>query len=159
MGRGMVRRGLRAPMLVVTDGAPGLIRVMEELWPDSDRQRWTVHRDLLGRARRGHLAGGWRGQAAPAGRRPGARVPERSPLPGRRPADPLRAPRVPAPSPLAAALDKPAGALTGGGEAADEGGARPVHRQRSRARPHRAGALTAGANARRPDGPGAGRTD
>jgi len=43
MGRGLVRRGLRAPMLVVTDGAPGLIRAMEELWPDSDRQRCTVH--------------------------------------------------------------------------------------------------------------------
>jgi putative transposase len=44
MGRDLVRRGLRAPMLVVTDGAPGLIRAMEELWPDSDRQRCTVHR-------------------------------------------------------------------------------------------------------------------
>src|SRR5499427_5381557 len=44
MGRGLVRRGLRAPMLVVTDGAPGLIRAMEELWPDSHRQRCTVHR-------------------------------------------------------------------------------------------------------------------
>jgi len=31
-------------MLVVTDGAPGLIRAMEELWPDADRQRCTVHR-------------------------------------------------------------------------------------------------------------------
>jgi putative transposase len=44
MGRGLVRRGLRAPMLVVTDGAPGLIRAIEELWPDSHRQRCTVHR-------------------------------------------------------------------------------------------------------------------
>jgi len=44
IGRGLVRRGLRAPMLVVTDGAPGLIRAMEELWPGSDRQRCTVHR-------------------------------------------------------------------------------------------------------------------
>ncbi|HKF74783.1 MAG TPA: transposase, partial [Candidatus Dormibacteraeota bacterium] len=51
MGRGLVRRGLRAPMLVVTDGAPGLIRAMEELWPDSDRQRCTVHRlrNLVGK--------------------------------------------------------------------------------------------------------------
>ena len=39
MGRGLARRGPRTPMLVVTDGAPGLIRAMEELWPDSDRQR------------------------------------------------------------------------------------------------------------------------
>ena len=44
MGRGLLRRGLRAPMLVITDGAPGLIRAMEELWPGSDRQRCTVHR-------------------------------------------------------------------------------------------------------------------
>jgi putative transposase len=44
MGRDLIRRGLRAPMLVVTDGAPGLIRAIEELWPDSDRQRCTVHR-------------------------------------------------------------------------------------------------------------------
>ena len=44
MGRGLVRRGLRAPMLMVTDGAPGLIRAMEELWPDADRQRCSVHR-------------------------------------------------------------------------------------------------------------------
>jgi hypothetical protein len=41
MGRDLVRRGLRAPMPAVTDGAPGLIRAMEELWPDSDRQRCT----------------------------------------------------------------------------------------------------------------------
>jgi putative transposase len=33
------RRGLGAPMLIVTDGAPGLIRAMEERWPDRDRQR------------------------------------------------------------------------------------------------------------------------
>ena len=33
MGRGLVRRGLRAPMLVVTEGASGLIEAMEELWP------------------------------------------------------------------------------------------------------------------------------
>jgi putative transposase len=44
MGRGLIRRGLRPPMLVVTDGAPGLIRAMEELWPDADRRRCTVHR-------------------------------------------------------------------------------------------------------------------
>src|SRR5262249_52823143 len=43
MGRDLVRRGLRAPMLVVTDGAHGLIRAVEELWPDSHRQRCTVH--------------------------------------------------------------------------------------------------------------------
>jgi hypothetical protein len=41
MGRDLVRPGLPAPMLVVTDGAGGLIRAMEELWSDSDRQSPT----------------------------------------------------------------------------------------------------------------------
>ena len=44
LGRGLIRRGLRSPLLVVTDGAPGLIRAVEELWPDADRARCTVHR-------------------------------------------------------------------------------------------------------------------
>ncbi len=44
MGRGLIRRGLRAPWLAVGDGAPGLQRAVEELWPDADRQRCTVHR-------------------------------------------------------------------------------------------------------------------
>ncbi|HVC76818.1 MAG TPA: transposase, partial [Candidatus Micrarchaeaceae archaeon] len=44
MGRGLARRGLRAPWMAVVDGAPGLIKAVEELWPDSDRQRCTVHR-------------------------------------------------------------------------------------------------------------------
>jgi putative transposase len=44
MGRGLVRRGLRTPWLVVTDGAPGLLRAIEELWPEAERQRCTVHR-------------------------------------------------------------------------------------------------------------------
>jgi len=44
LGRDLVRRGLRAPWLVVTDGAPGLIKAVEELWPEADRQRCTVHR-------------------------------------------------------------------------------------------------------------------
>ena len=44
MGRGLARCGLRGPDLVVSDGAPGLIRAIEELWPDADRQRCTVHR-------------------------------------------------------------------------------------------------------------------
>lgn len=44
LGRGLIARGLRSPLLVVTDGAPGLVRAVEELWPDADRQRCTVHR-------------------------------------------------------------------------------------------------------------------
>jgi transposase-like protein len=44
LGRGLSARGLRDPLLVVTDGAPGLIRAITELWPDADRQRCSVHR-------------------------------------------------------------------------------------------------------------------
>jgi transposase-like protein len=44
LGRDLLRRGLPAPWLTVTDGAPGLIRAVEELWPDADRQRCSVHR-------------------------------------------------------------------------------------------------------------------
>jgi putative transposase len=44
MGRGLVRRRLRAPWITVADGAPGLVKAVEDLWPDSDRQRCTVHR-------------------------------------------------------------------------------------------------------------------
>jgi transposase-like protein len=44
VGRDLTRRGLRAPWLVVIDGAPGLIKAINELWPDADRQRCTVHR-------------------------------------------------------------------------------------------------------------------
>jgi putative transposase len=44
LGRDLTHRGLRAPWLVVSDGAPGLIKAITELWPEADRQRCTVHR-------------------------------------------------------------------------------------------------------------------
>ncbi len=44
LGQGLIRRGLRSPLLVVADGAPGLIRAVTELWPEADRQRCAVHR-------------------------------------------------------------------------------------------------------------------
>jgi transposase-like protein len=44
LGRGLIRRGLRSPLLVVSDGAPGLVRAITELWPGADRQRCAVHR-------------------------------------------------------------------------------------------------------------------
>ena len=40
----MRRRGLCDPLLVVTDGAPGLIRAVEECFPRSYRQRCLAHR-------------------------------------------------------------------------------------------------------------------
>jgi len=42
--REMVRRGLHAPVLVITDGAPGLIRVVTEVWGRSLRQRCLAHK-------------------------------------------------------------------------------------------------------------------
>ena len=44
LGRDLIARGLRAPMLIVGDGAPGLIKAIEQCWPASDRQRCCVHR-------------------------------------------------------------------------------------------------------------------
>jgi len=44
LGRGLIKRGLRSPLLVVSDGAPGLVRAITELWPDADRGRCVVHR-------------------------------------------------------------------------------------------------------------------
>ena len=42
--RNMVKRGLRTPVLVTTDGAPGLIRAVEEVFPNSLRQRCLAHK-------------------------------------------------------------------------------------------------------------------
>jgi putative transposase len=44
LGRGLIARALRSPLLVISDGAPGLIRSITELWPDADRGRCAVHR-------------------------------------------------------------------------------------------------------------------
>jgi putative transposase len=62
LGRDLARRGLRAPWLVVTDGAPGLIKAINELWPEADRQRCTVHYADL---RIMPTSGVWRTQLAP----------------------------------------------------------------------------------------------
>jgi transposase-like protein len=42
--RDLKRRGLRDPLLVATDGAPGLIRAAEECFPRAVRQRCLAHR-------------------------------------------------------------------------------------------------------------------
>jgi putative transposase len=44
MLRDMVKRGLTTPLVVTSDGSPGLIRAMEEVWPKSLRQRCLVHK-------------------------------------------------------------------------------------------------------------------
>jgi transposase-like protein len=43
LGRDLTRRGLRCPWLVVSDGAPGLISAIEEVWHQADRGRCAVH--------------------------------------------------------------------------------------------------------------------
>ena len=44
LGRDLTRRGLPAPWLVVSDGAPGLIKAIDEVWPEADRGRCAVHK-------------------------------------------------------------------------------------------------------------------
>src|SRR4029453_16820979 len=44
LARDLIARGLGAPMLIVADGPPGLIKAIERCWPASDRQRCCVHR-------------------------------------------------------------------------------------------------------------------
>lgn len=40
----LVERGLRSPGLVISDGNPGLLRALSEVWPEVPRQRCVVHR-------------------------------------------------------------------------------------------------------------------
>jgi putative transposase len=40
----LTRRGMGAPMLTVIDGCPGLIKAVDEVFPESDKQRCTKHR-------------------------------------------------------------------------------------------------------------------
>lgn len=42
-GRDMIDRGLRAPALVIADGAPGIWKAVRELWPAALEQRCTIH--------------------------------------------------------------------------------------------------------------------
>ena len=40
----LAQRGLHAPLLVISDGAPGLIAACESVWPGSYRQRCLIHK-------------------------------------------------------------------------------------------------------------------
>jgi transposase-like protein len=42
--RDLVRRGLPTPLTVTTDGAPGLIRAVETIWPQAERIRCWMHK-------------------------------------------------------------------------------------------------------------------
>jgi transposase-like protein len=52
--REMTSRGLKTPLMVISDGAPGLIRAVKELFPLALRQRCQKHRmqNILGKAPR-----------------------------------------------------------------------------------------------------------
>lgn len=49
--QGLIDRGLKQPQLVATDGNPGLIRALKEIWPGVAHQRCVVHkaRNVLAR--------------------------------------------------------------------------------------------------------------
>jgi putative transposase len=57
-GRDMINRGLRAPALVIADGAPGIWKAVRELWPEALEQRCTVHalRNVTGKLPERHHA-------------------------------------------------------------------------------------------------------
>jgi transposase-like protein len=40
----LVARGMGEPMLTIIDGCPGLVKAVEEVFPESDKQRCTKHR-------------------------------------------------------------------------------------------------------------------
>ena len=42
-GRDLQQRGMRAPALIIADGAPGIWKATRELWPGAIEQRCTVH--------------------------------------------------------------------------------------------------------------------
>lgn len=42
--RGMVKRGLRTPLTVTTDGASGVIKAVEAMWPNSKQVRCWFHK-------------------------------------------------------------------------------------------------------------------
>jgi transposase-like protein len=51
--RHMVKRGLGVPLSITTDGAPGLTKAVEAMWPESLRIRCWAHktRNVLGKVR------------------------------------------------------------------------------------------------------------
>ncbi|MDP3063689.1 MAG: transposase, partial [Chloroflexota bacterium] len=44
IARNLDGRGIRSPLLIVSDGNPGLLRAIADVWPKAPRQRCIVHR-------------------------------------------------------------------------------------------------------------------
>ena len=58
--RDLVSRGLRVPLTVTSDGAPGLLWAIDEVWPHSWRVRCWVHRMRNFKSRRSPTLSGLR---------------------------------------------------------------------------------------------------
>jgi transposase-like protein len=140
LARDLIVRGLGAPMLIVADGAPGLIKAIEHCWPASDRQHCCVHRvrNLLAklpeRERERVRQAYWRALDDAINERDGkqtttspprstrqVRLHRRGQVPGRRFGRARGAPALPDQAPPAVALDQPARAITRGSETPHEG--------------------------------------
>ena len=158
-GRDMIDRGLRAPALVIADGAPGIWKATRELWPDALEQRCTVHalRNVTGKLPERHharsrRAGGKRSMGPAPRARPHANCRASSPTTG--PPTPRRWPSskqtcrpssrtaVPVRAPQADQDHESPGAHVRGGPPAHQGH-RPLPRRDLSALPHlgRVGAL------------------
>ena len=42
--RSLVKRGLKIPLTITSDGAPGLIKAIEAMWPEAERIRCWFHK-------------------------------------------------------------------------------------------------------------------
>ncbi len=40
----LVERGLKSPQLIITDGNPGLLKAIKDIWPEVPQQRCAIHR-------------------------------------------------------------------------------------------------------------------
>jgi len=147
LGRDLISRGLGAPMLIVADGAPGLIKAVEQCWPASDRQHCAVHRvrnllaklperererrpsRLLAGARRRHRRARRQATtASPPRRARSRRLHRRGQVSRRRPRRARCAPALPDQTPPALAQHKPARAIAKRGQAPHQAH-RPVPRR------------------------------
>jgi hypothetical protein len=140
LGRDLIARGLGAPLLIVAEGAPGLVKAIVQCWPASDRQRCCVHRarnlyaklpererervkhPLLAGARRRDQRKRRQAETPDARRRARqARLHRRSQMPGRRSRRARGAPALPATAPPQMAEHKPARKIARRGEEANQG--------------------------------------
>jgi hypothetical protein len=140
LGRGLTARGLRAPLPVIADGAPGLVNAIEALWPTADRRRCTVYRvrNLLAKVPDEHQqevrARYWSALDEASGQRDGERRPREqigwlsdhglssaAAWPGRRSRGALRPSALSAAPPPTVTQHQPARALTRRGAPAHQG--------------------------------------